>query len=313
LLADEGPKNNKSIIVVGALAYDQIASTRKEFAPTGPGLNCKLATLEEHFGGCGGNIAYGIGQHSRDAKLISICGELDFHNYRTHIESPFLDLRGVITQLKTKCARAFVVTDPNGEQFTAFYPGPEVSEHSWEAHLANQDLQQSQIIVCAPYPEQLMRSSLKHMSNANPHALRIWCPGQYADSLSAESLKRFSDLWDVLIGNESEVDHLMSHDADLVNKKTVIVTAGPRPIKVYMAHGGTRTFPVPKLTSPNVDPTGSGDAFIAGFASVIGQHLNADNKGAWIGHVNEAVKSGVRSAQRCLLQLGSQNYGNSPS
>ena len=312
-MAEEGLKNNKSIIVIGALAYDQIASTSKEFAPTGPGLNCKLDTLEDHFGGCGGNIAYGIAQHSREAKLVSVCGELDFHSYRTHIESPFIDLQGVITQLNTKCARAFVVTDPNGEQFTAFYPGPEVSDHSWEIHLANQDLQHSQIMVCAPYPENLMRSSLKHMSDANPQALRIWCPGQYADGLSAESLKHFCDLWDVLIGNEHEVDHLMFLDADLVNKKTVIVTAGPKPIKVYMAHGGTRTFPVPKLAGSNIDPTGSGDAFTAGFASVIGQHISADNKGAWIGHVNEAVQAGVRSAQRCLEQLGSQNYSNSPS
>ena len=312
-MAEEVLVSNPSIIIVGALAYDQISSTKKEFSKTGPGLNCKLETLDEHFGGCGGNIAYGIGQHSQDAKLVSVCGELDFHNYRTHIESPFINLQGVMTKFNAKCARAFVATDLNGKQFTAFYPGPEVSEHSWEAHLANQDLQQSQIMVCAPYPEKLMSSSLKHMRDTNPKALRIWCPGQYADSLNTDSLKHFSDLWDVLIGNEHEVDHLMTHDADLVNKKTVIVTAGPKPIKVYMAHGGTRTFPVPKLTTPSVDPTGSGDAFIAGFASVIGQHLSAGNKGAWIGHVNEAVKSGVRGSQRCLQQLGSQNYTNSSS
>ncbi len=312
-MAEEGLKNNNSIIVVGALAYDQIASTRKEFAQTGPGLNCKLDTLAEHFGGCGGNIAYGIGQHNSEVKLLSVCGELDFHNYRKHLDSSFLDLQGVITKFDAKCARAFVLTDPNGEQFTAFYPGPEVSEHSWAAHLVHQDLLQSQIMVCAPYPEKLMHSSLTHMREANPQALRIWCPGQYADSLNAESVKRFSDLWDVLIGNEHEIDHLMSHDAELVNKKTVIITAGAKPIKVYMAHGGTRTFPVPKMAKPSVDPTGSGDAFIAGFTSVICKHISADNKGAWIGHVNEAVKSGVRSAQRALQQIGSQNYSNSPN
>ena len=99
-----------------------------------------------------------------------------------------------------------------------------------------------------------MLASLKSMTTANPQALRIWCPGQYADSLTAESLKHFCDLWDVLIGNEHEIDHLMSLDADLVSKKTVIVTAGPRPIKVYMAHGGTRTFPVPKLTRLSARP-----------------------------------------------------------
>ena len=97
-MAEEGLDNNKSIIVVGALAYDQIASTTKEFAHTGPGLNCKLATLEEHFGGCGGNIAFGITKHNLTAKLISVCGELDFHDYRTHIDSPYTDLQGVMTK-----------------------------------------------------------------------------------------------------------------------------------------------------------------------------------------------------------------------
>ena len=310
LLAEEGQENNNAIIVVGAVAYDQIASTKNAFGPSGPGLNSKLDTLEEHFGGCGGNIAYGIGQHSRDAKLVSVCGELDFHSYRTHIESPCIDLQGVMTKFDAKCARAFVLSDPSGEQFIAFYPGPEVSEESWAAHLINQDLQQSPIMVCAPYPEKLMLSSLKCMTKANPQALRIWCPGQYADLLDEASLRHFSGFWDVLIGNEHEVDHLMSLDADFVTKKTVVVTAGARPIKVYMAHGGTRTFPVPKLAAPNIDPTGSGDAFIAGFASVISDHISADNKGAWIGYVNEAVKVGVRSAQRCLEHLGPQNYAN---
>ena len=309
-MAEEGLDNNKSIIVVGALAYDQIASTTKEFAHTGPGLNCKLATLEEHFGGCGGNIAFGITKHNLTAKLISVCGELDFHDYRTHIDSPYTDLQGVMTKFAVSCARAFVLSDPNGEQFTAFYPGPEVSEDSWEAHLTNQNLQQSQIMVCAPYPETLMLSSLKCMTEANPEALRIWCPGQYADSLNIPALQNFNNFWDVLIGNEHEINHLMALDPGLVSKKTVVVTAGPRPIKVYMAHGGTRTFPVPKLATPGIDPTGSGDAFIAGFACAISNHFDHENKGAWIGHVNEAVKCGVRNAQRCLEHLGSQNYLN---
>ena len=164
LLAKEGQKNNNAIIVVGAVAYDQIASTKNAFGPSGPGLNSKLDTLEEHFGGCGGNIAYGIGQLSRDAKLVSVCGDLDFHSYRTHIESPCIDLQGVMTKFDAKCARAFVLSDPSGEQFIAFYPGPEVSEESWAAHLINQDLQQSPIMVCAPYPEKLMLSSLKCMT-----------------------------------------------------------------------------------------------------------------------------------------------------
>jgi sugar/nucleoside kinase (ribokinase family) len=309
----DGLKNNKSIIVVGALAYDQIASTRIEFTGAGPWLNCKLDSLGEHFGGCGGNITYGIGKLSHPAKLISVCGELDFHDYRLHLDSEYIDLQGIMTKFDAKCARAFVVSDPNGEQFTAFYPGPEIGEESWEAHLNNQDLLQSQVMVCAPFPEKLMLGSLKSMTTANPDALRIWCPGQYADSITAGSLNDFTDLWDVLIGNEHEIDHLKSLDPEITNKKTVVVTAGPRPIKVYMAHGGTRTFPVAKLDTPRTDPTGSGDAFVAGFASVIGDHIDPDNKGAWIGHINEAVKYGIRSAQRCLAHLGSQNYTVPPT
>jgi sugar/nucleoside kinase (ribokinase family) len=216
-----------------------------------------------------------------------------------------------MTKLNAHCARAFIISDPNGEQFIAFYPGPEVTHDSWEAHLNSQDIASSQIVICAPFPQRFMVSSLHYMTRVNPKALRIWSPGQYADSLDAGAVEELSPLWDVLIGNEYEVEYLVSIDPKLMNKKTVVVTAGPRPIRVYMAHGGTRTFPVINMTDASADPTGAGDAFVAGFAVTVSQHISLENKGAWIGHINEAVKNGVRSAQRCLAHVGSQNYHRS--
>ena len=48
------------IAVMGALAYDVIGNTDKVFDESGPGLNCKVTDQQEFFGGCAGNIAYGL-------------------------------------------------------------------------------------------------------------------------------------------------------------------------------------------------------------------------------------------------------------
>lgn len=58
------------IAILGALAYDRIATTKRPFGASGPGLNSKVSASSEHFGGCGGNIVYHLAQLQQPALLV---------------------------------------------------------------------------------------------------------------------------------------------------------------------------------------------------------------------------------------------------
>ena len=75
--------DNPRIAVMGAVAYDVIGKTDKVFDNSGPGLNCKVTGQQEFFGGCAGNIAYGLGYRTLYL-LLSAAGSEDFRRYAQH-------------------------------------------------------------------------------------------------------------------------------------------------------------------------------------------------------------------------------------
>ena len=75
------------VAVMGAVAYDIIGKTDKIFASNGPGLNCKVTTQQEFFGGCAGNIAYGLKLLDTRCSLLSLAGSEDFRRYAQHLGS----------------------------------------------------------------------------------------------------------------------------------------------------------------------------------------------------------------------------------
>ena len=73
-MSDDGAAR---VAVMGAVAYDIIGKTDKIFASNGPGLNCKVTTQQEFFGGCAGNIAYGLKLLDTRCSLLSLAGSED--------------------------------------------------------------------------------------------------------------------------------------------------------------------------------------------------------------------------------------------
>ena len=73
------------VAVMGAVAYDVIGKTDKVFEGNGPGLNCKVTAQKEFFGGCAGNIAYGLRLLKTPCLLLSLAGTEDFRLSLIHI------------------------------------------------------------------------------------------------------------------------------------------------------------------------------------------------------------------------------------
>lgn len=290
---------------MGALAYDVIGNTDKVFDESGPGLNCKVTDQQEFFGGCAGNIAYGLNVLKTHYLLLSTAGGADFHRYANHLK-PALD--GILEIEGAHCAKANIITDPNGTQFTAFSPGPAIDPKTWSVHLQNQAFASLDLLVCAPFPALMMQAALRIAKTQNENILNIWVPGQYADGMSTTELTNAIRYCDVLIGNAHEIAYIRKMLPEGFGQKTVIETDGPRPVRAMLSDGSQRTLPIPAV-SPIVDPTGCGDAFVAGIVPALLKARDEAADGEWETNMNDILRAGIEQAGRCLSHRGSQTYG----
>ncbi|MBI4779192.1 hypothetical protein HY797_01930, partial [Candidatus Falkowbacteria bacterium] len=121
-----------NIIVCGALAYDRIMDFPGKFsehilAGKTHILNPSFTVnrVEESFGGNGGNIAYSLAMLGEKPKLIAVAGK-DFSRYEKWLKKNKIDISGVKTVKSEPTAGAYILTDKDNNQITAFYPGSRI-------------------------------------------------------------------------------------------------------------------------------------------------------------------------------------------
>lgn len=298
------------IAVIGALAYDQIATTPasltgsdEETAPHVPALlNCKIDTLTEAFGGCGGNIVYNLAHNgSTKPLLISVTGTADDQKYVNHLDALNISSTGLMRVEEAYCARAIIITDRDGHQFTAFFPGDVPSVERWCEHLGNLPLELCPVFVQAPFPPDLMIASLRFAKQLPNSPLKICCPGQYADQLKEPETQELVNYADWIIGNAYEINHLQR--ACSLQEKLILQTNGAEAIQVRVPGAQPLSFAVP-AAAENVDPTGCGDAFLSSIANHMVRH------GALIDdqHLADAIHTACANAARCLGFHGGQQH-----
>ena len=270
------------VLIVGSLAYDVLATTWDVL----PATNIKVDSLRTGFGGCGGNLAYTFGRLGQSHILHGHLGALDAQAYRLHLQSTGADLAGIRQIDDLASARAFIFTDPNGTQFTAFHPLP-VDLQIWQAQLETTLADHApDLAIIAPDLPDRMLAATRRLRGVCP----LLCyPGQYSAQLMPGEAAELLAAATIVIQNEHEHRLLPVPDGPLS-----IVTRGPAPIRVRYQH--TRTFPVP--AAEPVDPTGCGDAFTAAF---VHQWLIEES-------LEKSVNAGIEWAQRCLACRGSQAH-----
>ena len=274
------------ITIAGALAYDNISVTDQLLnSNTTPRLNLKLTSCENAFGGCAGNLFYTLNLLGSPPLLLSSLGARDAADYSTYLEAQNADLDGLLL-LPGNTAHGTIITDPNGDQFTAFFPGAYIEPARWLDHLNTMARQigQSTIFVQAPHPPELMRSTLLWIKE-NTQACIIWCPGQYVDTLHRGDVENMSGNADWIVGNAYEIDKMQKLVA-LEERAHIIRTNGQNDINLIFksdtplalpmtepthtayspatAYSSLTAYSIPVPHAEYVeDPTGCGDAFLA--------------------------------------------------
>jgi adenosine kinase len=255
-------------LICGSVAYDTILVFPDRFKAHI--LPDKLHTLNVSFlvpdmrreyGGCAANIAYGLNLLGDRGIAMATAGE-DFAPYRERMVSQGLPVEHIKVVEGSFTAQAFITTDLDDNQITAFHPGAMQFAHLNRVADAGSGVA---LGIVAPDGRQAM---IEHAAQFEAsHIPFIFDPGQGLPMFGGDELKTFIRQARWVAVNDYEWGMLQQKTgltaAEVASQvEALIVTNGPEGSIIY-AEGRTMTIPAAKPKAV-VDPTGCGDAYRAG-------------------------------------------------
>ena len=254
-------------LICGSLAYDTIMVFPDQFKnhilPDQVhilNVSFLVPRMRREFGGCAGNIAYNLKLLGGHPIPMATVGQ-DFAPYREHFESFGIELSHVKAIDGLFTAQAFITTDLDDNQITAFHPGAMM--RSFENHVA--DVADVGFGIVGPDGyEAMLQNSRDFAELGIPH---IFDPGQAMPLFNGAELTRMIEQATYVTVNDYE-SNLIQERTGLSEKQIAervqayIVTRGPAGSEMHTRAGMVQ---VPAATAMRVvDPTGCGDAYRAG-------------------------------------------------
>ncbi len=260
-----------STLICGSIAYDTIMVFHDQFK--NHILPDKLhilnvaflvPDLRREFGGCAGNIAYNLKLLGGEPLIMATVGD-DHAQYAARLDQLGLSRKHVREVPGSYTAQAFITTDLDDNQITAFHPG--AMNHSHLNHVADAvvDGKGATLGIVSPDGRDGMLQHAREFRDAGIPF--IFDPGQGLPMFNGEELMKFVDLADYVTVNDYEAELLQERTGksleDLAKQVTaLIVTLGA---KGSVIHADGKTFNIPSVKPAAIlDPTGCGDAFRAG-------------------------------------------------
>jgi len=292
-----------SALICGSMAYDNIMVFNDRFKnhilPDKVhilNISFMVPELRREFGGCAGNIAYNLKLLGGEGYAMSTVGT-DFGPYEHWMDEKGIDRRHVTEVEGTLTAQAFITTDLDDNQITAFHPG--AMEYAHINRVA--DAKDDNITVGIVSPDGhdgMVEHATEFVEAGIPF---IFDPGQGMPMFDADELKTFVDQATWISMNDYEWGLLQERTgysvADIVAKtKALIVTRGGEGAGIYT---GDAEIAIPVAPISEVkDPTGCGDAFRAGLLFGLMNELDWETTGR-IASLLGAIK---------IEQHGTQNH-----
>jgi adenosine kinase len=216
--------------------------------------------MRKEFGGCAGNISYNLKLLGGQPLPMGTVGR-DFGPYREHFERCGIDLSQVRVIEDLYTAQAFITTDLDDNQITAFHPGAMMRSH--ENHV--RDVPDVGFGLVGPDGrEAMLQHALEFAERGVPF---IFDPGQAMPLFSGEEFRAFIEQAQYVTVNDYESNLLQQRtgwsERQIAERvQAYIVTRGP---KGSLIHTRKQTFDIPPAHERRVsDPTGCGDAYRAG-------------------------------------------------
>jgi adenosine kinase len=254
-------------LISGSMAYDTIMVFGDRFAnhilPDKIHLlnvSFLVPQLRREYGGCAGNIAYNLRLLGDDGCPMATVGR-DFGPYREWLGHSGVAADYVRVIESEFTAQAFITTDLDHNQITAFHPG--AMQRSEENRVS--DAHDIAIGVVAPAGrEGMIQHAAQFAAAGIPF---IFDPGQQLPMFSAEDLARFVSQAAWVTVNEYEWQVVQQRtgwsERQLAQRvRALIVTRGAAGSSIH-TQDGELSIPCAPVQQV-VDPTGCGDAYRAG-------------------------------------------------
>ncbi len=254
-------------LICGSLAYDTIMVFQDKFKNHilpdkihALSVAFYVPEMRREFGGTAGNIAYNLQLLDGNPLIMATVGD-DFAPYQNWLTQNKLASTHIKTVAGTFTAQAFITTDTDDNQITAFHPGAMVASHENSVN----DAQGVTLAIIAPDGRDGMFQHARECFDAGIPFL--FDPGQGLPMFSGEELLQFIEMADYLAVNDYESQIIQDKTGlnlqQLAAKvKALVVTLGGQGSQIY-ADGVCHEIPCVKAMNI-VDPTGCGDAYRAG-------------------------------------------------
>ncbi len=226
--------------------------------------------MRREFGGCAGNIAYTLRQLGGDPLIMATVGE-DYQPYAYRLNKLNLTQEHIQQIPDTFTAQAFITTDLDDNQITAFHPG--AMNYSHYNHIKDAD--DVKLGIISPDGREGM---LQHAREFHEQGIPfVFDPGQGLPMFNGEELLNFVQQADFVTLNDYEAQLLQEKTGNKIEKlaklvKALVVTLGARG---SLIHAGGKRIDIPCVKAEVVvDPTGCGDAYRAGLLYGISQGMD---------------------------------------
>ena len=217
-----------------------------------------VPALRRNFGGCAGNIAYNLRMIGGEGRVMATVG-VDFAPYRAWMKDCGVSTEFIREIADEYTAQAYITTDSDNNQITAFHPGAMQSAHLLRVP-ADAGIG---IAIVAPDGRDAMLQHAEQLAAAQIPF--VFDPGQGLPMFDGAELQRFVDQATWVAVNDYEGRMLCDRigrsleELSRSHLRGVIVTLGADGCEVWSQ--GQRTHVPGVAASEIVDPTGCGDAF----------------------------------------------------
>jgi len=295
-----------SALICGSMAFDNImvfpGRFQEQILPDQIHiLNVAFLVPEmrKEFGGCAGNIAYNLNLLGGEGRAMATVGE-DFAAYSGWLAEQSLDTRYLREIPATLTAQAYITTDLDDNQITAFHPG--AMDHS---HISDVPTDAGiSIGMISPDGRQGMIDHAQQFANAGIPF--VFDPGQGLPMFDGDDLRNFVELATWVAVNDYEGQMLQERtgwsEQEISQRvDALIVTRGAKGSTIF---AGGEQIAIPAVEATEVrDPTGCGDAYRAGLLYGLLNNMN------WADTGRLAAVLGAKK----IASLGTQNHSFTPA
>ncbi|WP_435628166.1 carbohydrate kinase family protein [Candidatus Ferrigenium straubiae] len=289
-------------LICGSMAYDTIMvfqdQFKKHILPEKIHiLNVAFLVPEmrREFGGCAGNIAYNLKLLGGKPMIMATVGD-DFDPYAARLEKLGLSQAHIRHVRDSYTGQAFITTDLDDNQITAFHPG--AMSFSERNHVG--DAENVSLGIVSPDGREGMLQHAREFREAG--IPWIFDPGQGMPMFGKDELLRFIEQADYVTVNDYEAQLLQDKTGKKIEElakmtRAFIMTRGGEGSTIY-AGGKEIAIPCAKAAALT-DPTGCGDAYRAGLLHGIQQGWDWETTGrlaSLLGTIKIASRGGQNHA-----------------